>query len=113
LADLDPQAHFTCDLGIPAQDLDKTIYGLLRGEAKLPDALHDRDGLTVLPANLSLSGAESKFGGTAGRELLLKESLKGLSGFDFLLIDCSPSTPCLQQGKSSFPSRQSFWPCRA
>jgi chromosome partitioning protein len=91
LIDLDPQAHLTYSLGIEAHKLDKTVYELLKGEAGLKDVLRARGELTVLPAKLDLSGAEIEIAGMAGREFLLKEALEGLSGFDYVFIDCPPS----------------------
>jgi chromosome partitioning protein len=38
-----------------------------------------------------LSGAEFKLYAEPGRELLLKESMSGIKGYDFILIDCPPS----------------------
>jgi chromosome partitioning protein len=35
LADLDPQAHLTYSLGIPAHELEATIYEVLRGQTTL------------------------------------------------------------------------------
>jgi len=91
LVDLDPQAHATYSLGIEAHDLAKTVYELLKGEAKLAETLVDKNGLKVLPSKLDLAGAEQELSGVPGREFLLREALDGLKGFDFVLIDCPPS----------------------
>ena len=91
LVDLDPQAHLTYSLGIPAHELEKTIYELLKGEATLEEVLIDRNGLKIIPSTLDLSWAEMEFSGIAGREFLLREALEGLKGFGYVLIDCPPS----------------------
>ena len=91
LIDLDPQAHLTYGLGLMAHELDKTVYSLLKGEAALKNILIQRDRLSVIPASIDLSGAELEFSGIAGKEFLLRDSLKGLRGFDFVFIDCPPA----------------------
>ncbi len=91
LVDLDPQAHLTCSLGIQSHGLERTVYELLKGETKFNDVTIDRSGLTVIPSSLNLSGAELEFSGLAGREFLLKDGLKGIRGFEYVLIDCPPS----------------------
>lgn len=93
LVDLDPQANLTYSLGIKAHELEKTIYEVLKGEAKAKDAiLKQKNGLSVLPASITLSGAEIELSGTAGREFLLKEALSDIFvNYDFILLDCPPS----------------------
>jgi chromosome partitioning protein len=91
LVDLDPQAHLTYGLGIPAHELEYTVYEVLQGEATAQEAIVRRDRLEVLPSSLSLSAAEVELAGMAGREFLLKEALAGLPARDFVLLDCPPS----------------------
>lgn len=90
LVDLDPQAHLTCSLGIPPEQIDKTIFEFLKGEAGADEVI-DRGGLSLIPATLDLSGAEIEFSGIPGRELLLREAIDKLSHFDYVLLDCPPS----------------------
>jgi len=91
LIDLDPQAHLTYSLGIKAHELSRTIYDLLKGEVSTQGILVERDGITVIPSSLDLSGAEIELSGIAGREFLLKEALNEGKEFDYVLIDCHPS----------------------
>jgi len=91
LIDLDPQAHLTYSLGIPAHELKNTVYELLKGTASLKETITERNGLGLVPSSLNLSGAEIEFSGLAGREFLLKETLDGLNKFDYVFIDCPPS----------------------
>lgn len=91
LIDLDPQAHLTYSLGIPAHELNNTVYELLKGAVSLKETIIERNGLSLVPSSLNLSGAEIEFSGVAGREFLLKETVEGLKNFDYVFIDCPPS----------------------
>ncbi|MGC2423301.1 MAG: ParA family protein [Nitrospirota bacterium] len=97
LVDLDPQAHLTYSLGIPAHELKLTVYELLKGESKLDKVVFKRKStnsssfIDVVPSSINLSGAEIELSGMAGREFLLKEILEGLGGYDYVLMDCPPS----------------------
>ncbi|GAH53927.1 unnamed protein product [marine sediment metagenome] len=91
LIDLDPQAHLTYSLGIPAHELENTVYELLKGTVTLKETIIERNGLSLVPSSLNFSGAEIEFSGLAGREFLLKEVLEGLKKYDYVFIDCPPS----------------------
>jgi len=95
LIDLDPQAHLTYSLGIPAHELKNTVYELLRGTISLKETIIERNGLSLVPSSLNLSGAEIEFSGLAGREFLLKETIEGFKNFDYIFIDCPPSLSLL------------------
>ncbi len=73
LIDLDPQAHLTYSLGIPAHELKNTVYELLKGTVTLKETIIERNGLSLVPSSLNFSGAEIEFSGVAGREFLLSE----------------------------------------
>ena len=91
LIDLDPQANLTYSLGIEAHNLKHTIYELLKGEASAQEIIIEKYGVDLIPSSLNLSGAEIELSGVAGRELLLKEALRDLKGYEYILIDCPPS----------------------
>lgn len=93
LIDLDPQANLTSSSGFKPHELKITIYQLLKNEANLADVLlKSKNGYSLIPASLELSGAEIELSGIAGRELLLKEAIEeNTSKFDYILIDCPPS----------------------
>jgi len=74
LIDLDPQAHLTYSLGIPAHKLNNTVYELLRGTVSLKETIIERNGLSLVPSSFNLSGAEIEFSG-AGRKFLLRKFL--------------------------------------
>ena len=90
LIDLDPQANMTKFLGVSADN--GSITDLLTGMKKAKDIIIRRsENLAVIPSSISLSGAEFKLFAEPGRELLLKEAMDGIKGFDYCLIDCPPS----------------------
>src|SRR5665648_931094 len=91
LIDLDPQAHLTYSIGISAHELKNTVYELLKGTVSLKETIIERDGLSLVPSSLNLSGAEIEFSGVAGREFLLKETLNKnieIAGIIATRFDC-------------------------
>ncbi|NIV03799.1 AAA family ATPase [Candidatus Saccharibacteria bacterium] len=91
LVDLDPQAHLTYSLGIAADELELTIYDLLKGEAAFKKVLIQKERLHLIPSSIDLSAAEIEFSTEVGREALLKNTLKETSGYDIILLDCPPN----------------------
>lgn len=91
LVDLDAQAHLTYSLGIAADELELSVYDLLTGEAPLEEVLIERGGLALIPASIGLTAAEFELSSEAGREALLKKALAGVSGYDFIFVDCPPN----------------------
>jgi chromosome partitioning protein len=91
LIDLDPQSNLTYSLGIQVHELESGVFDLLKEREKFEEIVIDRDGLMVIPSSLELSGAEVELASEVGREFLMREALESLNGFDYVLIDCSPS----------------------
>jgi chromosome partitioning protein len=103
LVDLDPQGSLTFSLGHDPDKLAVSIHEVLLGEVE-PDAalVTTPEGMTLLPANIDLAGAEAMLLMRAGREYALKRALAKLAGaapsatsakadFDVVIIDCPPS----------------------
>lgn len=91
LIDLDPQAHLTYSLGIQADEIDKTIYSLLKGKAGFKECLIQKDNINIIPTNISFVDAEIEFSVLKGREFLLKHAISKIRDYDYLIIDCPPS----------------------
>jgi chromosome partitioning protein len=94
LVDLDPQGCLTFSLGQDPDKLAVSIHEVLLGEVEPDAALVDTsEGMTLLPANIDLAGAEAMLLMRAGREYALKRALGKLGGrrYDVILIDCPPS----------------------
>ncbi|MDT5071497.1 MAG: chromosome partitioning protein [Mycobacterium sp.] len=103
LVDLDPQGCLTFSLGQDPDKLAVSIHEVLLGDVE-PDAalVETAEGMTLLPANIDLAGAEAMLLMRAGREYALKRALAKLgagaapaatsrAGFDVVIIDCPPS----------------------
>ena len=94
LVDMDPQANATSGLGRDKKSITQGTYEFLMGlsgyeeiklEAQIP-------GLSLLPSNSSLAGAEVELVSLIAREFKLKEKLAEIKNdFDFIFIDCPPS----------------------
>lgn len=96
LIDVDPQANLTQSLGVVDDELESSIYTVLRKEAfgektKLTDALVNTSGLDLIPSSLDLASAELELASVYGREQILSQLLKPLKKFDYVFIDCPPS----------------------
>lgn len=93
VVDLDPQGSLTFSLGHDPDKLPVSIHEVLLGEVEPDAALVDTpEGMTLLPANIDLAGAEAMLLMRAGREYALKRALAKISEtFDVVLVDCPPS----------------------
>jgi chromosome partitioning protein len=74
LIDIDPQAQTTNGLGI--KNFKKTIYHILKGEAKPEEVIVNRNNIYVIPSNIDLAAAEVELINEYGREFLLKKAMK-------------------------------------
>lgn len=92
LVDLDPQGCLTFSLGADPDKLPVSIHEVLLGDVEPSAALvSTSEGMTLLPANIDLAGAEAMLLMRAGREYALKRALAKLEDFDVVVLDCPPS----------------------
>ena len=79
LVDMDPQGNATSGLGIDSRSLGKTVYNCLINFVKFEEAVQNTEvsGLSLLPANSDLAGAEIELVNIEEREKLLRNYLKG------------------------------------
>ena len=94
LVDLDPQANSTSGAGLDKSLSFKSVYEVLLGSAKPAEAVYKTnfENLYILPASMSLAGAEIELVNIEKRESRLRQALGGLrENFDFIIIDCPPS----------------------
>ena len=93
LIDLDPQSNATSGLGIYSSKLGST-YELLIQTRNLSEIMLTTDipGLTLVPSNVNLIGAEIELVQVPDREKILKKSLEPYRDmFDYIIIDSPPS----------------------
>ncbi|MGB0970359.1 MAG: ParA family protein [Mycobacterium sp.] len=113
LVDLDPQGCLTFSLGQDPDKLTVSVHEVLLGDVEPDVALVETsEGMTLMPANIDLAGAEAMLLMRAGREYALKRALAKVAGdaptaksgkgaapaaksgtgnFDVVIIDCPPS----------------------
>ncbi|MDR0640556.1 MAG: AAA family ATPase [Holosporales bacterium] len=93
LMDLDPQSNATTGLGIYSRTL-CTSYDLLIKKKTLSEAIIQTriPGLSLIPANLNLAGAEIELVQVSEREKILHYTLEPYEEiFDYVIIDSPPS----------------------
>ena len=103
LIDLDPQGNTTSGVGVQKKGLKTTIREILLspgiGGGKTPYEVAkqaiiktDFNNLHLIPATISLAGAEFDLFSIENSEFVLKEALTPLKEeYDYIIIDCPPS----------------------
>jgi chromosome partitioning protein len=95
LVDFDPQGALSVGLGIPAHQLEQSIYNLImERDTTVEDVVISTrvGGMDLLPSNIDLSAAEVQLVTEVGREQTLGRCIApALDRYDFVLVDCQPS----------------------
>ena len=94
VVDADPQGNTSSGLGVRVKEKTPTVYEVMAGETEIGQALCKTavKGLTVLPADIRLAGAEIELANMERRERVIADMLEGVrEQFDYIFIDCPPS----------------------
>lgn len=96
LVDMDSQGNTTSGLGLEKNDLNNTIYEVLRDEISINDAIIEIkdcfDNLSLIPANRNLAGAEIELITAENMQFILKEKLAPIRDqYDYIILDCPPA----------------------
>lgn len=96
LVDLDPQGNSTSGVGGEAGS--KSVYEALMGRVSIEECIQKTpvEGLSLIPSDIRLAGAELELVDLEQREYRLKHLLKTIEGkYDFIFVDCPPSLSLL------------------
>jgi chromosome partitioning protein len=94
VVDLDPQGNATSGFGIDRARLKTTLYDAILGGTRVVDVIRPTGiaGCSIVPASVSLAGAEVEIAAVDQRERRLAKVLEGVSDdYDYVLLDCPPS----------------------
>ena len=94
IVDLDPQGSTTSGVGISKKSLRYTTQDLLINDVPAKEIILDTEykNLSIIPANITLAGAEFDLFETDNSEFTLKKALEEQKGnYDYIVIDCPPS----------------------
>lgn len=94
LVDLDPQGSSTSGVGISKKSLRYTTQDLLINGIAPKEIILETEfkNLDIIPANITLAGAEFDLFETENSEYTLKEALESQrEKYDYIIIDCPPS----------------------
>ena len=94
LADLDPQGNATSGVGINKREVKVSSYHVLMEESGAAEAILPTrfKGLSILPSNIDLAGAEIELVEKENRAKSLRAALLRVKeDYDFIFIDCPPS----------------------
>ena len=98
LVDLDPQGNATSGVGISKRNLITSINDVLVGKATAKEAVVETayENLSIIPAHISLAGAEYNLYQGNGAERVMKNALDAIKdNYDYIIIDCPPSLSML------------------
>ena len=94
LIDMDPQGNATSGLGIDQGSLKRSTYSCLAKTSTIQESSTETSvtGLSLLPANADLAGAEVELVNVEGRESHLRTIIGEVKEkYDFVFLDCPPA----------------------
>jgi chromosome partitioning protein len=94
LIDADPQGNSSSGVGLDKSAVEASIYEVLIGQMAIDEVTlaTDLPTLNVVPATISLVGAEVELVSMLSRESRLKQALAPVKdSYDYIIVDCPPS----------------------
>ena len=96
LIDMDSQGNSTSGLGFEKNDLEKTIYEVLRDELEIEDVIIKIEdcfnNLYLIPSNRNLAGAEIELITAENMQYILRDKLEKIKdNYDYIILDCPPA----------------------
>ena len=94
LVDIDPQGNASSGVGVSKGEVNQCIYDVLIDDVSVLDTILETkvENLHIVPATISLAGAEIELVSTISREVRLKKALQEVKDqYEYIIIDCPPS----------------------
>ncbi len=91
LVDFDPQANLTDCLGVEEESYEYSIYDFLKRKVDLWQVIIHKHNLSIVPSHGALSKIEQEYGDYPRRNTVLRDVLKDIDNYDYILIDCPPT----------------------
>lgn len=92
IIDLDPQGNATSGLGIKLNDSQPTVYEAMMTKLDINSSIIKRNGISLIPSNIHLSGATIELINEPNREFKLSKSIESIrDSYDYIFIDTPPS----------------------
>ena len=94
LIDADPQGNATSGVGVNKGDVHQCIYDMLIDDVSINEVIYKTkmENLDIVPATISLAGAEIELVSTISREVRMKHAIQeAKESYDYIIIDCPPS----------------------